>query len=141
MIFGRPKYESFQDTNPYKHLLIRFILNSMDNHDISPLTAIAPDALALLGLDVVYDPANFPKIREELDSIRNSIPTEGAPCAIPLNEPVFLLRAMDPLAASAAKHWLDISTKHGLSANRALSASTQIAAMEKYHQEVQSSGL
>lgn len=135
MLFGRDKYEAFQDTSPFKHLLIRFLFNAMNTHETIPLSVITPDALSLLGVDSIYDPANFDEIRGKLNKLLESMPAEGSAPYIPVNEPVFLLRSADPLGPVLAEQWIATATKMGVSADRIKSATEQVERMKAWHED------
>lgn len=141
MLYGRDKYEGFQDTAPFKHLMIRFLLHAMNNHETAPLHVIAPDALCLLGVSSVYDPEFFEEIKQQLLKIQESLPVEGAPPYVPADEPVFLLRSADPLGPVIAQNWIDTATKVGVSADRIKSATEQVERMKNYHEETRPSDL
>lgn len=134
MFYGRDKYESFQDTTPYKHMLVRLLQTAMHpGYGDTLLGSFAEDALRLLKIEVSFQPENFESIRTQLNTLMQSLAPEGSPSYIPEEEPVFLLRSTDPIGAVVAKNWVDTATNMGVSSLRIKSASEQVERMKEYH--------
>ena len=142
MLYGRDKYESFQDTNPYKHLLIRMVSAAMrDARDSTEQAGFAADALRLLKIDIPFAATNFPQIREKLQELVSTMPAEGTAPYIPEDELVFLLRGADPLGHVVGQLWVDKATSKGVSGARIKSAQEQVDRMREYHFETRPADL
>lgn len=142
MFYGRDAYESFQDTNPFKHVLARLLQTAMQpGQDDTLLGSFAEDALRLLKIQVSFQRGNYPLIRAKLGEILEAMPPEGTPPYIPESEPVFLLRSADPLGTTIAQNWVDTATKLGVSALRIKSASEHVERMRDYHEETKPADL
>lgn len=142
MFFGRDKYESFQDSIPFKHMLIRLLQTAMTpSQEDTMLGSFAEDALRLLKIQVSFQRGNYPVIRTAIANILESMPPEGTPPYVPESEPVFLLRSADPIGAVIAQNWVETATKLGVSALRIKSAAEQVERMKDYHEETKPADL
>lgn len=142
MHYGRDKYESYQDTNPYKHVLIQTVITVMEQAQHNdPLVRVAASALRLLKIEIPFRPQNYVEIRTQLDELLLRLPAPGTLPYIPEGEEVFLLRGADPLGPDIAQTWVDTATRLGVSAERIQSAQEQVNRMRDYHHETRPADL
>jgi hypothetical protein len=136
MFFGRDKYEAFQDTTPYKHVLARMLRTAMiGNQADTLLGSFAEDAMRLLKIELSFRRENFEEINRQLSKILETLHPENALPYVPENEPVFLVRSADPLGTTVVQEWINLATRTGVSGDRVKSATDQLERMRAYHED------
>jgi len=133
MLFGYSKYESIQDSTPYKHFLVEFCLKFLSNPDPAMMQFVS-EALVLLGVHIDSTTMTFEEINVKLREVQESLTPKSVGSYIPTDEPVFLLRSKDPLGPPTVEEWIKAATRRAVGAERLKSAINQLAAMRMYNE-------
>jgi hypothetical protein len=121
MQFGRVDYEHIQDTTIAKDLSLRALQTFKDLPSVSILNRLAREVLHLKSDDPVPEKFEyFPDTDTHL---------------IPLEEPVFMLRAQDALAERALEHWIILAMNKGVDAYTIQTAQLQLLKFKAWYKK------